>query len=153
MRLAVWNGNRSLHWGVTVPLSWFLVHFVNMRTTVDVEASWDQGYATLYRYGFPLGFTHWGTASSAEYVVFLGPLLLDWLVYLLIVGLVVGGVAQLWRRPVRVPVLLRVVLWGVRLDVLSGGPGHRTGRCALGNAYACPGCAGPGLLAGLPGSR
>lgn len=129
MRLAGWYGNRSLHWGVTVPLSWVLVHHVNMRTTVDVEASWDQGYATLYQYGFPLGFTHWGTASSAEYAVFLGPLLLDWLVYLLLVGLVVGGVARLWRRPVRVPALLRVVLWGtfawtsflVGLDIGLGG--------------------------------
>ncbi|MDR6221345.1 hypothetical protein [Deinococcus soli (ex Cha et al. 2016)] len=53
--------------------------------------------------------------------MFLGPLLLDWLV--------VGGVARLWRRPVRVPALLRVALWGafawtsflVGLDIGLGG--------------------------------
>lgn len=101
----------SLYVSLTLPLSWSLMHHVTMRTTVDVRASWDQGYATVYQYGFPLPFTHWGLASSAEYSHFLGPLLLDWGVYFLVLAAIVGVLTRGRSMP-RMPVFLGVIIWG-----------------------------------------
>ncbi|MBZ9712404.1 hypothetical protein [Deinococcus multiflagellatus] len=100
-----------LHLRWTLPLSWVLLHHATMRTTVDVRASWDQGYATLYQYGFPLAFTHWGLVSSAEYAYFLAPLLLDWAVYLLGSALVVHGLRRFLCSRHRLLPWLLAPLW------------------------------------------
>ena len=112
-----------------LPLSWVLVQNVMMRTTVDLRTSWDQGYASVYQYGFPLPFTHWGLVSSTEYSHFLGPLLLDWIVYLVCVTLVLRLVLRMLCPPPQVLKVVSVILWGwalwtaflVALDVGLGG--------------------------------
>ncbi|PTA67417.1 hypothetical protein [Deinococcus arcticus] len=100
-----------LHLRLTVPLSWVLLHAMTMRTTVNVKAEWDQGYATLYQYGFPLPFTHWGLVSSEYDAYFLAPLLLDWAVYGLGCGLAVHGLRRLLRSRRRLLPWLLVPLW------------------------------------------
>ncbi|WP_221089331.1 hypothetical protein [Deinococcus aquaedulcis] len=100
-----------LHLRWTVPLSWVLLHHVTMRTTVDVKASWDQGYATLYQYGFPLAFTHWGLVSSEYDAYFLLPLLLDWVLYGLACGWLVHGLRHVLLSRPRFAAWLLVPLW------------------------------------------
>ena len=53
-----------------------------------------------------------GLASSAEYSHFLGPLLLDWIVYLMGVLLVLGLVLRMLRPPPQVLKVVSVILWG-----------------------------------------
>ncbi|MVN87059.1 hypothetical protein GO986_09795 [Deinococcus sp. HMF7620] len=83
-----------------------------MRTTADVKAEWDQGYAALYQYGFPLPLTHWGLVSSEYDAYFLGPLLLDWAVYALVCGLAVHGLRRILRARHRFLPWLLAPLWG-----------------------------------------
>lgn len=96
--------DRSLIFGLALPLAWALMQDVTLRTTVRVKSWWDQGYSDLYQYGFPLPFTHWGLSSSEVDVFFLLPMLLDLLVYFFLTSLLAALLGPalsskpLWRK-------------------------------------------------------
>lgn len=118
---------RRLCWTVLLPLSWLLLHFVTAAWERRVfVGGYDSPEVVFTQYGFPLAYQMDYPYSSAAWHWFLGPLLLDWAVYLLGLSLLARG---LWPRLRTLPlrpltvglwVLFALELGGTALDMLLG---------------------------------
>ena len=75
---------RRWWWAVLLPLSWLLLHGVTVAWERRVVVGgYDSPEVVFTHYGFPLAYQMDSPYSSASWHWFLGPLLLDWAVYLL----------------------------------------------------------------------
>lgn len=99
-----------LGWTVLLPLSWLLLHGVTVAWERRVFVGGYDGPEVVFtQYGFPLAHQMDYPYSSAAWHWFLGPLLLDWAVYFLVLAALARW---LWPRLRTLPLRpLAVGLW------------------------------------------
>lgn len=109
---------RGLGWTVLLPLSWLLLHFVTAAWERRVfVGGYDSPEAVFTQYGFPLAYQMDYPYSSAAWHWFLGPLLLDWGVYFLVLAVLARG---LWSRLRTLPLRpFAVGLWILFVPLLG----------------------------------